>query len=50
MAILVVSDASPLRALRHLELLTLCRDLYGSVIVPAAVQRRFILLAAMPGE
>jgi predicted nucleic acid-binding protein len=38
-ALLVVSDASPLRALHHLGLLTLCRDLYGQVIVPTAVQR-----------
>ena len=38
MAIVVVSDASPIRALAHLELLALCRDLYGSVVVPEAVQ------------
>ena len=39
MAIVVVSDASPIRALDHLGLLTLCRDLYGSVVVPEAVQQ-----------
>jgi predicted nucleic acid-binding protein len=39
LAFLVVSDASPLRALHHLELLTVCRELYGTVIVPTAVQR-----------
>jgi uncharacterized protein len=38
-AVVVVSDASPLRALHHLHLLSLCRDLYGTVIVPTAVQR-----------
>jgi len=36
-AVLVVSDASPIRALHHLGLLHLCPDLYGSVIVPEAV-------------
>lgn len=39
MAIVVVTDCSPIRALHHLALLSLCRDLYGSVIVPEAVRR-----------
>lgn len=34
----IVSDASPLRALHHLGLLHLCRELYGSVVVPEAVR------------
>ncbi|HEX7377062.1 MAG TPA: DUF3368 domain-containing protein [Pirellulales bacterium] len=38
MPVVVISDASPVRALNHLGLLTLCRDLYGTVIVPEAVQ------------
>jgi predicted nucleic acid-binding protein len=37
--LVVVSDASPIRALHHLGLLSLCRDLYGSVIVPEAVRQ-----------
>jgi len=36
--IVVVSDSSPIRALHHLELISLCRDLYGSVIVPQTVR------------
>jgi predicted nucleic acid-binding protein len=36
--VVVVTDSSPLRALHHLGLLSLCQDLYGSVIVPEAVQ------------
>lgn len=39
MPIVVVSDSSPIRALHHLGLLYLCRDLYGSVIVPEAVRQ-----------
>ena len=39
MPVIVVSDSSPLRALHHLGLLFLCRDLYGSVIVPEAVRQ-----------
>ena len=42
MAIIVVSDASPIRALHHLGLLSLGRDLYGSVIVPEAVRRELL--------
>lgn len=42
MAIVVVSDASPIRALDHLGLLALCRDLYGSVVVPEAVQQELL--------
>lgn len=38
MPIVVVSDSSPIRALHHLGLLSLFRDLYGTVIVPKAVQ------------
>jgi predicted nucleic acid-binding protein len=38
-AILVVSDASPLRALHHLNLLHLCPELYGHVIIPQAVEQ-----------
>lgn len=37
MPVVVVSDSSPIRALHHLGLLSLCHDLYGSVIVPEAV-------------
>ena len=36
---LVVSDASPIRALTHLGLLPLLRELYGEVAIPAAVFR-----------
>ena len=39
MPVVVVSDSSPIRALCHLGLLSLCRDLYGSVIVPEAVRQ-----------
>lgn len=39
MSLIVVSDASPIRALHHLGLLPLCRELYGIVVVPEAVQR-----------
>ena len=38
MPVVVVTDSSPIRALHHLRLLSLCQDLYGSVIVPEAVQ------------
>ena len=38
MAIVVVTNSSPIRALNHLGLLSLCRDLYDSVIVPEAVE------------
>jgi uncharacterized protein len=37
--LVVISDCSPIRALHHLQLLDLCRKLYGSVIVPEAVQQ-----------
>jgi uncharacterized protein len=37
--VIVVSDSSPIRALHHLGLLSLCRDLYHTVIIPAAVQQ-----------
>jgi len=37
--LIVISDASPIRALHHLGLLSLCRDLYASVIVPEAVRQ-----------
>ncbi|HAK96790.1 MAG TPA: DUF3368 domain-containing protein [Planctomycetes bacterium] len=39
MPVVVVSDSSPIRALHHLGLLSLCRNLYGSVVVPEAVCR-----------
>lgn len=39
MPVVVVSDTSPIRALHHLGLLHLCRDLYQSVIVPEAVRQ-----------
>jgi uncharacterized protein len=35
---MVVSDTSPIRALHHLGLLSLCQHLYGSVVVPEAVR------------
>jgi predicted nucleic acid-binding protein len=35
--LIVISDSSPIRALNHLDLLSLFKDLYGSVIVPEAV-------------
>lgn len=38
MPIIVVSDCSPIRALHHLGLLGLCHDLYGAIVVPAAVR------------
>jgi predicted nucleic acid-binding protein len=41
-AIVVVSDCSPIRALRHLGLLKLCQTLYGSVIIPQAVQAELL--------
>lgn len=37
MPIIIVSDASPIRALHHLGLLHLNQRLYGTVIVPEAV-------------
>ena len=37
MSIVVVSDTSPIRALFCLELLSLCRDLYGTVTIPTPV-------------
>lgn len=39
MPVVVVSDSSPIRALHHLGLLSLCRDLYRSIIVPEAVRQ-----------
>ncbi len=39
MPIVVVSDTSPVRALHHLGLLSICHSLYGSVIVPEAVRQ-----------
>jgi predicted nucleic acid-binding protein len=56
--VIVVSDSSPIRALNHLGLLSLCRDLYGSVIVPKAVEEELrrptntcpaIEIAGVPG-
>ena len=38
MPLIIVSDASPIRALDHVGLLSLCGDLYGTVIVPEAVR------------
>lgn len=38
MPIVVVSDSSPVRALDHLGLLSLFRDLYGTVIIPETVR------------
>ena len=34
----VVSDTSPIRALTHLGLLELLRDLFGQILVPPAVE------------
>jgi hypothetical protein len=34
---IVVSDASPLRALSHLKLLSLLQSIYGEVLIPPAV-------------
>jgi predicted nucleic acid-binding protein len=42
-AIIVVSDTSPIRALHHLDLLPLCEALYTSVIVPEAVRRELLV-------
>lgn len=42
MAVIVVSDSSPIRALHHLGLLNLCQDLYGKVIIPPAVQAELL--------
>jgi predicted nucleic acid-binding protein len=36
--VVVVSDSSPIRALHHLGLLSICRTLYGTVVVPEAVR------------
>lgn len=38
MPLIVVSDTSPIRALHHLDLMSLCRDLYETLIVPETVQ------------
>lgn len=40
--VVVVSDASPIRALHHLGLLHLCSTLYGRVIVPEAVRQELL--------
>lgn len=42
MPLIVISDASPIRALHHLGLLSLCPDLYGPVIVPEAVRQELL--------
>ena len=39
---IVVSDSSPIRALHHLGLLDLCQRLYGSVVIPPAVQQELL--------
>jgi predicted nucleic acid-binding protein len=39
---IVVSDTSPVRALNHLGLLDLLRDLYGQVVVPPAVEQELL--------
>ena len=39
MSVIVISDSSPIRALHHLGLLSLCSSLYGVVIVPEAVRQ-----------
>jgi len=36
--LIVISDSSPIRALHHLGLLSLCHELYGTVIIPRTVQ------------
>jgi predicted nucleic acid-binding protein len=36
---IVVSDASPLRALFHLQLLSICKELYGTILVPETVRQ-----------
>ena len=36
---IVISDSSPIRALHHLGLLSLCHELYGTVIIPHTVQQ-----------
>jgi uncharacterized protein len=41
--IVVVSDTSPIRALHHLGLLHLLKEMYGQVLVPPAVQRELAL-------
>jgi predicted nucleic acid-binding protein len=38
-ALIVISDSSPIRALDHLGLLELAPKLYGEVIIPEAVQK-----------
>ena len=42
MSLIVISDASPVRALHHLGMLSLCQDLYGSVIIPEAVRHELL--------
>jgi len=37
--LIVISDSSPIRALHHLGLLSLCHELYGTVIIPLAVEK-----------
>jgi len=37
-SLIVISDSSPIRALHHLGLLSLCHELYGTVIIPRAVE------------
>jgi predicted nucleic acid-binding protein len=39
---MVVSDTSPIRALKYLDLLGLLDDLYGQVVVPLAVERELL--------
>jgi predicted nucleic acid-binding protein len=51
----VVSDTSPVRALAHLGLLELLRELFGQVLVPPAVERELGnspvgLPAVVPGQ
>jgi hypothetical protein len=40
--IIVVSDTSPIRALSHLDLLTVLEELFSQVIVPPAVARELL--------
>ena len=40
---IIVSDASPIRALHFLGLLPILRELYGDVVVPTAVQEELLV-------
>jgi uncharacterized protein len=40
---IIVSDASPIRALHFLRLLPILRELYGDVVIPTAVQDELLV-------